>query len=63
MMGRAVGDITGLYQTRELLSWLPEDAERLGRFAGHLVPEPGTLVFDIHPDSQANGVAIALVVA
>ena len=37
-MGHAVGDITGLYQTRELLAWLDEDAKRLAEFAGETVP-------------------------
>jgi integrase len=59
-MGHAVGDMTGLYQTRELLSWLPEDALRLKQFAGHLVPPgfPG-----IPSDTHLSGVARETVAA
>jgi integrase len=60
-MGHAVGDITGLYQTRELLSWLPEDAQRLHLFAGQVVSEaffPGN-----RPDSRISGVAGDIVAA
>ena len=39
-LGHAAGDVTSLYETRDLRAWLEEDAERLRRFAGHFVPTP-----------------------
>lgn len=60
-MGHAVGDVTGLYQTRELLSWLPEDAERvrdLARQSGL-----GRKFPDMFPDTIGAGVATPIVAA
>jgi hypothetical protein len=54
-MGHAVGDVTGLYQTRELLSWLAEDAKRLQNLAGKVVP--AAKFPDICPDTVVPGVA------
>ena len=57
-MGHAVGDITGLYQTRDLLAWLGEDAERLVEHASKAVPYT-----DFHPDSARPKVDLHIVAA
>jgi integrase len=33
-LGHSAGDVTGLYERRELLAWLEEDGERLRAYAG-----------------------------
>jgi integrase len=33
-LGHSAGDVTGLYERRELLAWLEEDAGRLRAYAG-----------------------------
>jgi integrase len=57
-MGHSVGDITGLYQTRDLLAWLGEDAERLVEHASKAVPYT-----DIHPDTAGPKVELHVVAA
>lgn len=57
-MGHAVGDITGLYQTRELLGWLGEDVGRLVEHAGKAVPIP-----EFRPDREGPKVDLHIVAA
>jgi len=38
-LGHSAGDITGLYERRELLAWLEEDRERLRGYAGEVLME------------------------
>jgi integrase len=33
-LGHSAGDVTGLYERRELLAWFEEDAARLQTYAG-----------------------------
>jgi integrase len=46
-LGHSAGDVTGLYERRELLAWLEEDAARLRAYAGSIAEiagQPLTLV-------------------
>jgi hypothetical protein len=56
LVGHAVGDATGLYQTRELLSWLAKDAEA----ASSVCAADGR---SIDHDGASTGVALSIVAA
>jgi integrase len=39
-LGHSAGDVTRLYERRELLAWLQEDAGRLRAYAGAVLEAP-----------------------
>jgi hypothetical protein len=54
ILAHSASDVTGLYERRELLAWLEEDATRLRDYAGIELAKVASNP-DIHPDQRYMG--------